>query len=350
MDLQFTSVTVERMPLVLHESYTIAYQTIEAVENMLLKIKYSNGFTAIGVAAPEVEVTGETIESTEMLFNSILIERILSAKTLPALSHLFPALQEEFAQFPSALAAIDFCLLSSTAYEKDISVGEYFKIKNASTASLLTTVTVNIHTEEETVAKVKKWLKAGFTMVKIKGGLSIEDDLRKLFTIRNQLPESLPILFDANQGYTLEEARYFLKSARRLDLIAIEQPTTKNNPELLLSLAGENLTPIMADESACSLSDVTYLAKNGVQYFNVKLMKCGGTRQGFILAHEIVKYDRKMIFSCMDECALSNAFSLVTALSIPQVKFVDLDSFTDYSHDPTKEYITLNKGKISTKL
>jgi len=253
MNLQFSSVSIERLPLVLHEPYTIAYQTVEGVENLLLKIRYPDGFSAVGVVAPEVEVTGETVESSEVLYNSTLLERILKAKTLPALSDIFPALQEEFEQFPSALAAIDFCLLASFAHEKDKSVGEYLNIKNPSTASMLTTVTVNIHSELETVEKVRKWLKAGFTMVKIKGGLSIEDDLRKLFTIRNQLPLSLPILFDANQGYSQAEAQYFLRSAKKLDLIAIEQPVSKKNPELLLSLAGEKSIAASADGN-CSNS------------------------------------------------------------------------------------------------
>ena len=350
MDGLFSSVSIERMPLVLHEPYTIAYQTVEAAENILLNIRFPNGFTAVGVSAPEEEVTGETVASTEALYNETLLERISRCKTLPELEATFPKLQDEFAAYPAALAAIDFCLLAGSAHFKNQTIAKYLKIKKPDTASLLTTITVNIHTTEETIVRIKKWMKAGFKMVKIKGGLDIEEDLRKLHAIRNQLPESLPILFDANQGYSADAARYFLKSAKKLDLIAVEQPVSKLDSELLLSLAGEHAIDIMADESARSLQEVSYLAKNGIQYFNVKLMKCGGSRKGIELAKEITSFNRKLIFSCMDECALSNAYSLLTALSIPAVKFVDLDSFTDYSHDPTHAAIKLSAGRISTPL
>jgi hypothetical protein len=48
----------------------------------------------------------------------------------------------------------------------------------------------------------------------------------------------------------------------------------------------------------------------------------------------------------MDECALSNAYSLSLALAYKEIKFVDLDSFTDYTDDPTRNYIDVLEGNL----
>ena len=345
--LTITKFSIKRFPLQLRESYTIAYQTVSNVENILFVVTLSDGFEAIGVTGPEEEVTGESIDSTEKLLNEIIAEDLFRVSEIDAFLKLWPALKEKYHLFPAMLASIDFAILSLKAHSKGKSIAQFLKVEKK---SLPTTITINIHSPEETLKRATNWLKQGFTMLKIKGGLSIEEDLSKLSLLRNKFKVSLPILFDANQGYKEDEAKYFLKQCKKLDLIAIEQPVHKDEKELLLSLAGEKSTPIMADEAACSLKDVTYLASKGVQYFNIKLMKCGGTENGILLAHEIVKHGKKMIFSCMDECALSNAYSLATALSIPQITWVDLDSFTDYTKDPTSEALSLQKGKIAIRI
>jgi L-alanine-DL-glutamate epimerase-like enolase superfamily enzyme len=339
--------SLERIPLELRETYTIAYQTVSKVENIFFTIHLSDRFQAKGVSAPEPEVTGETIDSTYQLLQTIIDNELLLCKTPQAFLKILPELLEKYSAYPAMLASLDFAALSLRAHQNDSSISSFRKCVGK---KIPTTITINIHTPQETLERAIKWREQGFIMFKIKGGLAIEEDLSKLSLLRNKLGMSRPILFDANQGYSEAEARYFLKESKKFELLAIEQPVAKEDNELLLSLAGEKSTPIMADESACSLKDIRYLAQKGIQYFNIKLMKCGGTEAGLALAREVVNNDRKLIFSCMDECALSNAYSLVTALSIPQVTWVDLDSFTDYTSDPTRNVITVEKGFLSTKI
>jgi L-alanine-DL-glutamate epimerase-like enolase superfamily enzyme len=347
MSRTITSYSVERVPLELRESYTIAYQTVSSVENIFFTVHLSDGYMARGVSAPEPEVTGETIESTESLLNTIIRDTLVACKTPADFIKQFPALREQYQQYPAMLASLDFAILSLRAHEEGLSIGAYTQTIGK---RLPTTITINIHPAAETLERAQSWLKHGFTMLKIKGGLAIEEDLSKLSLLRKTLGLSRPILFDANQGYDEAEARYFLKESKKFELLAIEQPVAKEDTELLLSLVSSTGTPIMADEAACSLKDVAYLAEKGVQYFNIKLMKCGGTEAGQALAREVVRHGRRLIFSCMDECALSNAYSLVTALAIPQVTWVDLDSFTDYTRDPSRSSIVLQDGLLSAAI
>ena len=44
--------------------YTIAYKTIEAVENIFVQLECDNGQYGVGVASPSYQVTGETFDDT----------------------------------------------------------------------------------------------------------------------------------------------------------------------------------------------------------------------------------------------------------------------------------------------
>lgn len=337
---------VSLLPLNLRESYTIAYQTVDAVENVILDLKLESNITSRGVCAPEEAVTNETPTGTKENLENLLLPVLVDSSTQYTHESVLDLLKEQFPEYPAARACIDFAIYSAIAKSKQKSVAELLGAKNIK-RSIPTTITINIHTPQQTLERVKSWLKLGYKMIKIKGGLNIEDDIQKLHLLKQSLPILPPILFDANQGYTYDEAVYFIKETNKLGLIAVEQPIKRIQTEDLCRLAALNVTPIMADEAACTIDDIKMLSKGGVQYFNIKLMKCGGLLEGRRLIETALSAGKNVILSCMDECALSNAFSLSLALIYKEIKFVDLDSFTDYTNDPTRECIKVADGNLS---
>ena len=344
--MKITSAQVLLLPLALRESYTIAYQTVDAVENVLLKLSFDNNIHSTGVCAPEEAVTNETPASTKKNLEELLIPVLIDNFTIASYESCLDLLKERFPDYPAARACIDFAVHSAVSQNKKQTVAELLGAKQI-TKSIPTTITVNIHSPIDTVERVKSWMKIGYKMLKIKGGLNLEEDIQKLFLIKQSLNVMPPVLFDANQGYSYEEALYFLKETKKLDLIAIEQPVNRYATEDLCRLASLNSTPIMADEAACTVNDIKILSKGGVQYFNIKLMKCGGLLEGKRLIQTALSAGKNVILSCMDECALSNAYSLSLALAYKEIKFVDLDSFTDYTDDPTRSYINVLDGNLT---
>ena len=65
--------------LELTRPYVIAYERIEAVENVFVLIEADNGCTGIGAASPSPEVTGETISHCREQLEQVLepIEKML---------------------------------------------------------------------------------------------------------------------------------------------------------------------------------------------------------------------------------------------------------------------------------
>ena len=336
---------LKKISLDLIEPYTIAYQSVSVAENVFIKLALDK-LTGIGVCAPEEEVTKETPDSALKILSEQITPYLITISKFDSLNFIIDSLSERFSNYPAALASIDFALHSIFAQSKGIDIPKLYK-STSSDKEKITSITINILDIENTLKKAHHWLKLGFKVLKIKGGLNIEEDIRKLFYLKQKLPSLPPIIFDINQGYSFDEAKYFLKETKSLELVCIEQPVNKINTDELILLANMNITPIMADESACSLKDVEFLAKSGVQYFNIKLMKCGGIKTGYELISTALKCNKKVIISCMDECALSNCYSLLLANVFKEINLVDLDSFTDYKNDPTRDCINLAAGNIS---
>ena len=144
-----------------------------------------------------------------------------------------------------------------------------------------TSVTIGILPEAETVALARQWVARGFSALKLKGGLDVEADVARVCTVREAIGGGVALRFDANQGYTVEQAVRFAAGTQAARLEMLEQPTPQAQPELLGQVARSASVPIMADESLLTLADAYRLAREGlVGMFNVKLVKVGGIAEG----------------------------------------------------------------------
>ncbi len=339
--IQIESVDIFPIPLTLREPYSIAYHTVDSVTNVGIKLYMSDGLIGVGASGPEEEVTHETFHT--VLTAGATISSLLTGASFDTVEQAIETTAKALGNQPAALAMVDMALFDYAAKRESIPLFRYLQ---ATRDSLPSTITVNLFSPEETLVRAKGWLAHGFSMLKIKGGLSFQDDVEKLELLRRDLSPSIPILFDLNQGYSVEQTLEFTQRVKDLNITCIEQPIDKSYIDGLCLLAAKSPIPIMADESLTDLKTAEKLAAGGVKFFNLKLMKSGGiveTRKYCAIAE---RHSVKVIVSCMDECALVNAAGLHFALSEPSVSFVDLDSYTDYTVDPTRAAVTFKDGKL----
>jgi len=212
--------------------------------------------------------------------------------------------------------------------------------------SIPTSITIGIETIDETMRLARDFVKQEFSILKIKGGLDIEEDIAKMIKIKEAFPE-ITLRFDGNQGYSVKESLRFSKGTESLNIEIFEQPIVVGEEISLGEVTVNTLLPVMADESLKSLKDAFQLAKNEqINMINIKLMKVGGIREGLHINSVAKSAGLKAMVGCIDECGLGIAAGLHFALSQSNVVYADLDGHLDIMADPFKDLFRLEKGVL----
>lgn len=327
----------------LKESYTIAYESVDKTSNMFCKLITDQNIVGIGVAAPDSEVTGESIDTVEEVCNRV-IEPFIKGKDPLRIAKIMTDLRTLLPKHPSALAMIDIALYDILGKKSGLPV---YKMLGGFRTKIATSITVGILPLNETLKRCNSFLSEGFRVLKIKGGLSVDEDIEKIIKIREAVGKNIALRFDANQGYTVEQSRQFVKETQNAKLELIEQPTPRDELELLGKVTDSVSIPVMADESLMNLRDVFKLAKNElVDTINIKLMKVGGIFEALHINSVAKAANLEAMIGCMDEAALGIAAGLHFALARPNVEYADLDGHLDLIDDPTSGAVILKEGYL----
>ncbi|MFH1420056.1 MAG: dipeptide epimerase [Planctomycetota bacterium] len=342
MKITRTEAWLVRMPLAV--PYTIAYETVDTATNVFLRVETDRGVTGLGCAAPDEQVTGETPEGVLQAM-TVVVEPLLRSADPIRWSFLMERLTTELSTMPSARAAVDMALFDILGKVCNLPL---WKLFGGYRQNIKTSITIGILPEDDTVLFARQWLQKGFTCLKLKGGLDVEADIARIMKVREAVGADIELRFDANQGYTVAEARRFVEGTRSANLEIFEQPTPRAEPELLGEVTRSVSIPVMADESLMTLRDAYRLARNElVDMVNIKLMKVGGISEAMHINSVARAAGLEAMVSCMDEAGLAIAAGLHFALAKRNVVYADLDGHLDLIDDPTHEAVTIRKGYIS---
>lgn len=325
----------------LEEPYTIAYERVESTTNVFIRIETDRNITGLGCAAPDPQITGENQESVLNSINDKIEPYLVGKDPLRYAFHL-ERLKKEVTGKPTALACVDMALY-------DI-LGKYcgmplLKLLGGFRDRIKTSITIGILPIDDTIEKAKEYTARGFSSLKLKGGLDVDNDIERVRKVREAVGKKIELRFDANQGYMVEDAVRFVKKTLSFKIELLEQPTSKENTDSLRSISKRVPIPVMADESIMSLGDAFRLARGDfVDMVNIKLMKAGGIYEALMIDAVARSAGLEVMVGCMDEAALGIAAGLHFALARPNVLYADLDSFIGLKGDPTSGAVKLKSG------
>lgn len=338
--MKITKISYERLELRLKEPYTIAYETVERSTNFVLRIETDSRIIGYGCAAPDLQVTGETPEEVENNIKGILIP-FLKGKNPYMVSQLLEGVFELVQKKSSTLAMVDMALMDIVSRKTGVPLYQFL---GGYRDHIATSITIGIQSLQETLLAAEEYISQGFFILKIKGGLSLAEDIEKMVRLREKFPD-IVLRFDGNQGYSIEEALGFFASTKDLNIEIFEQPTKVGNGKKIGAVTQKVAFPVMGDESVKSLQDAYYLAHNKfIDMVNIKLMKVGGIREGMHINSVARAAGLESMVGCLDECRLGIAAGLHFALSRPNIQYADLDGHLDMENDPFKGLFTLENG------
>ena len=339
--MQITKVEITPVELNLHLPYRTAYRPeteVDRVTVVFVRVETRKGVIAWGCAAFDETLTGERLEDVVRACHACA-NRAHDLNPLN-IEYALGELAQLAAGAPSALCAFDLAFHDLLGLAAQMPL---HRLLGGYRSRIQTSVTISLASVKESVKLAHDRARQGFRILKIKGGLDPEEDVRRVQAIRDALPHST-LRLDADQGYTVQQA---LDVARALvgKLEMLEQPTPADDLDALHEVTRHSPVPILADESVLGPASALEIAsRKAADGMSVKLATCGGlscARQVDTVAR--VARMATMV-SCVNEPALLTAAGLSFALSSPNVHYGDLDGHLDLIDDPTVPGFLLQEG------
>ena len=318
--------------LELRHAFTIATASRTTTPAVIVTVE-RDGIVGYGEAAMPPYL-GESQASAAAFLERVDLARFADPfqleEILPAIDALAPG-------NTAAKAAVDIALHDWIGQKLG---APWFRIWGLDPAKApVTSFTIGIDTPE--VVRQKTVEAAPYKIIKVKLGRDPATDRRLIDTIREVTDR--PITVDANQGWKIrDEALRMSEWLATRNVIFIEQPMPKEQPDDTAWLRARSPLPLIADESVQRLADV----RRAVGVFdgiNIKLMKCTGLREAHKMITLARALDLKVMLGCMTEtsCAISAAAQLS-----PLADWADLDGALLIKNDLFTG-TTIVEGKIA---
>lgn len=345
--MRIVDVRVYEKDLGTSRPYSIAYKTVSEVKNVFIEIELENGMVGVGACNPSEKVVGENVDQALKHLQEADFDYLIGSR-ISAFEALIRKTEENFKQWPGSNAAVDIALHDVFTKYLNISLGEYFGVKHK---SLLTSITIGIKNVAETVEEAEEYWKAGFRCIKVKTGLSPEEDAERILKIHEKYPNVL-LRVDANQGYSSKDLETFVNKTQDVDLELIEQPFPVDKFADYAKGLPQNVSKfLVADESCRNLNDAIQLIKDvpNCPIFNIKLMKTGGLTTAAKIATMAATTGIELMWGCNDESAISITAAMHLAFSYPHTKYIDLDGSLDLVQDIVEPGFVIKEGVMSPK-
>ena len=280
--------------------YVLSFMTVEAIDNVVVKIVLENGSEGYGEVVP---LHGYSDESIESLYNDL--GHIM--KSIPGLDHanLEEYLLEKLPYSPFANSAL------ITA--KEMAVGE-IKCPDVVDIPLVAAISSN-KDPDIALSRALELYDSGYRTIKVKVGRDINDDYSTIIRLLDELKDDSLIRIDANQAYNMIEAKKIMScfEHERFELIElIEQPFGSNEWDLFEQLVSlyPNV-PLMLDESITKDSDVDRASKVGAKLVKLKLCKHRGLHGLLSMAMHANKLGMKVVLGNGVSAALGNLIEAI---------------------------------------
>jgi L-alanine-DL-glutamate epimerase-like enolase superfamily enzyme len=324
------SVSVEPLTLPLLEPFTIATGSVTEARNVLITMTLADGSVGYGECAPFPPSTGESQETA--LAAAYGCADLLKGRDAARWRALAKLLKSSYYAQATVCAGMEMAMLDALMRSYGMSLATFF---GGVGTSVETDMSIPLVAPEHAYQLAEDMLLRGISSIKVKVGGDLHEDVERVEAIR-EAASGLPILLDANQGYTPNEALLCLEALDDRDIrpLLLEQPVAKDDFEGLRYVTQHTPVPIFADESASSCGAVARLiAMGAVNGINIKLMKTGIV-DALDIAALCRSTNTQLMIGAMIESRLAISAAVHFVAGLGGFRFVDLDTPMLLADDP----------------
>jgi len=252
-----------------HGSGTIA----ATVGRVIVRIDTSDGLTGLGEAAPWAPF-GNTADTTAAALDGPL-RAVLTGADPSRIAALALAMDHALLGHPEAKSAAEMALWDIAGRRSGLPV--HALLGGAVRETIPLSFSIADPEFDADLDRARAFAAEGVRLFKVKTGFAGEaEDLRRLDRLRAAVPEA-ELRADFNQGLAPHAAMRVCRALDGLGLGFIEQPVPRGQEAALAALAAALATPVMADESVYSATEMLACARGAwADCVSIKLAKAGG--------------------------------------------------------------------------
>ena len=244
------------------------------VKRVILELRTDTGLVGLGEAAPW-EVFSGTAEAAAAAID-VYLRPVLTGADPARAPAIMAQCDAALVGHPEAKAAVEMALLDLVGKQAGVPVSTLLggRCRDAIALSFSLANPDLAHD----IATAKAMIAEGHRIFKVKTGFADHrTDLARLSALRRELPETIDLRVDYNQGLAAWDALPKLRDVEAFKPTFIEQPVPREARDTMAALTAALDTPVMADESVFSPEDMLAAARTRLcDLVSVKLMKAGG--------------------------------------------------------------------------
>jgi muconate cycloisomerase len=274
-ELRITGISVDvvRWPLKMKRRHGVG-DIEESMPGAIVKITTSAGIVGWGEASPWSVFTG-TAEANASGIHHYLRPLLVGADPLK-ISTLMRQVEKTLVGHTEGKAAIEMALLDIAGKHLGVPVAQLLGGYYRNHVPL--SVSIANPDFEEDYDFAKRLVAQGVNIFKVKTGFSThKEDLRRLERLRADLPATVDLRVDYNQGLDPWNAIRHLKDVEAFRPTFIEQPVKRDQRAAMAAITRAIDTPIMADESVFTPAEAIDMVRGEIaDLVSIKIMKSGG--------------------------------------------------------------------------
>ncbi|WP_155287786.1 mandelate racemase/muconate lactonizing enzyme family protein [Lacticaseibacillus zhaodongensis] len=323
--MQITKIETFKQAVTLKKPFTVSFATLQELETIIVKVTTDSGIVGYGEAAPFEPVTAESI-ATELPVLQLFAEKLKGADPC-SIEDIHARMDQVILGHTAAKAGIDIACYDILGKQAGLPL---YKLLGGSSNSIESDYTLGIDSTDKMVAEAKKYVAAGFKILKVKVGLDDRHDVEVVRAIRQAVGPDVELRIDANQAWTPKQTIRLMRQFSDM-VSAVEQPLSAERGDGLPFVRAHVEQPVMADESVHNAFDAyKLLAAEGADIVNIKLQKSSGLYGAQQINAVAEAAGAPVMLGCMVETRISLTAAVHFVAAHRNARYADLDAFMDF--------------------
>lgn len=205
------------------------------------------------------------------------------------------------------------------------------------------------YSDEKLVRLAREAVEDGFRTIKLKVGLSVEDDIRRCRLAREAIGPEVAMAVDANQRWDVDPAIAWMKQLAPFDIAWIEEPTS---PDDILAHAAirRGIAPVPVSTGEHTQNRVVFkqlLQAKAVDLIQIDAARVGGVNENLAILLLAAKFGVRVFPHAggVGLCELVQHLAMADFVAISGSMEDRAIEFVDHLHEHFVEPVTIRNGR-----